>query len=131
MLEHLSDEEALLLLIEGGDKLIPFASYFDAYHGWLGAPGVAVFRFEDLIGERGGGDEKRQQEVCRQLAALAGVEANDPRIETARERMFNERAGTFHKGQIGAWRDAFTSVVRNAYDQNAGWLAERWGYDGS
>jgi hypothetical protein len=129
LIAPLSDEDALVLLLEGGGRLVPFAIYFDAYHDWLSAPGVSIFRFEDLIGSRGGGDESRQDEACQRLAALAGFTANDPAIASAKARMFNEGAGTFHKGQIGAWRNAFTPVVRQAYDRHAGWLAERWGYE--
>jgi hypothetical protein len=128
MLDPLSDEEALLLLLEGRDKLVPFASYFDAYHDWLSAPGVTFFRFEDLIGERGGGDDVRQHQMCARLAELAGFASGESAVETARERMFNVRAGTFFKGQIGAWRQTFTPTVGRIYEREAGWLAARWGY---
>jgi hypothetical protein len=128
MVEPLSDEAALLLLLEGGDKLVPFATYFDAYRGWLSACCVSSFRFEDLVGPRGGGDAARQEAACTELAALAGVGPDDPAFAKARERMFNVNAGTFFKGQIGAWRDAFTPAVARAYEDHAGWLAEHWGY---
>jgi hypothetical protein len=130
LIEPLSDEEALLLLLDGGDQLVPFATYFDAYHGWLAARGVATFRFEDIVGTRGGGDGDKQDEMCRRLATLAGFAEDDPIVKEARQRMFNVQAGTFFKGQIGAWREAFTPTVRRAYDRNAAWLGERWGYEG-
>jgi hypothetical protein len=128
MLDGLSDEEALLLLLEGRDKLVPFASYFDAYHDWLDAPGVTLFRFEDLIGADGGGDDARQRDMCVRLAELAGFAPNDSAITSAKHRMFNVRAGTFFKGQIGSWRAAFTPTVSRVYERHAGWLAPRWGY---
>jgi hypothetical protein len=130
IIEPLSNEEALLLLIEGRDKLVPFAAYFDAYHDWVSAPGVTVFRFEDLIGPRGGGALERQGETCDKLAALAGFDAADPAVAKAQAKMFNEQAGTFFKGQVGAWRDAFTPAVQRAYDAHAAWLGPRWGYPG-
>jgi hypothetical protein len=128
MIEPLGDEEALLLLIEGRDKLVPFATYFDSYRDWVSARGVTVFRFENLIGPRGGGALERQDETCAKLANLAGFDAADPAVAKAQAKMFNEQAGTFFKGQIGAWREAFTPAVQRAYDAHAAWLGPRWGY---
>jgi hypothetical protein len=128
MLEPLSDQDALLFLLEGGEHLVPFAHYFDAYYDWLSAPGVTQVRFEDLVGHRGGGDEERQREACAKLGALAGFTTGDKRVERASRAVFNVEAGTFFKGQIGAWRDAFTQRVDRAFDRHAGALMERWGY---
>jgi hypothetical protein len=128
ILEPLSDEDALLLLVEGRDRLIPFADYFDAYRDWLSAPGVTQLRFEDLIGPKGGGDAARQEQACMMLAALAGLPPTDDAVKAATQQVFNTKAGTFHKGAIGAWREAFTPSVTRAYDRHAGWLGPRWGY---
>jgi len=128
LLEPLSDEDALILLLDGGGRLVPFADYFDAYHGWLSAPGVAQLRFEDLIGPRGGGNAQRQERACAVLATLAGFSPKADEVKAATEKVFNVQAGTFFKGQIGAWRDAFTPAVRRAYERHAGWLTARWGF---
>jgi hypothetical protein len=128
MLASLSDEDALLFLLDGGGRFVPFADYFDAYHDWLTAPGVAQLRFEDLIGPRGGGDAARQGEACTTLALLAGFSPQDEKVKDAVQKVFNVQAGTFFKGQIGAWRKAFTPAVTRAYERHAGRLAERWGY---
>lgn len=128
MLKSLSDEDALLLLLHGGERLVPFADYFDAYHGWLSAPGVTQLRFEDLVGPRGGGDEDRQRQACTTLAALAQFDPDDERVASAARAVFNVEAGTFFRGQIGAWRQAFTPRVAAAYERHAGGLGERWGY---
>lgn len=128
MIEALSDSEALLLLIEGRGKLIPFATYFDAYRAWLSAPGVTQLRFEDLIGPRGGGDAARQEQACMTLATLAGVSPSDDAVKAATQQVFNVQAGTFYKGCIGAWKEAFTPAVARVYEQHAGWLGPRWGY---
>jgi hypothetical protein len=128
LLDPMSDEDALLLLLDGGGRLVPFADYYDAYHGWLSAPCVAQLRFEDLVGPRGGGDAARQEEACMTLATLAGFSPQDEKVKSAVQNVFNIQAGTFFKGQVGAWREAFTPAVSRAYERNAGRLAERWGY---
>lgn len=128
MLGGLSDGDALLFLLEGGGKLVPFADYFDAYHGWLSAPGVKLLRFEDLVGARGGGDNERQLEACEALGRLAGLAADDPRISAAREKVFNVQAGTFFRGQIGAWREGLPPLIQRRFETEAGWLLPRWGY---
>ncbi|WP_156767766.1 hypothetical protein [Candidatus Viadribacter manganicus] len=128
MLVDLSDEDALLFLLDGAGRLIPFADYYDAYYGWLSMPGVEVFRFEDIVGPRGGGDNQRQLDACVALAKLAGIEANDARFEIAWRNVFNPSAGTFFRGQVGEWRKRFTSRVLREFDRKAGWLPERWGY---
>lgn len=128
MLAPLSDEDALLFLLEGGGRLVPFADYFDAYHGWLSAPGVEVLRFEDVVGVRGGGDDQRQQRACLALGALAGLAAEDSRIARAREKTFNVQAGTFFRGQVGAWKEGLPQLVQSRFEKVAGWLLPRWGY---
>lgn len=114
-LAGLSDEDALIFLLEGAHDLAPFAEYFDAHRGWLDRRDVLSLRFEDLIGVSGGGDEAAQRKAVGQLAALIDVPADDPRIDAARMRTFNRHAGTFHRGQIGAWRESFTPKVESAY----------------
>lgn len=124
----LSDEDALLLLLDGGGQFVPFADYFDAYCGWLSAPGVAQLCFEDLVGPLGGGDTQRQERACAVLATLAGFSPEDEAVKVASQKVFNVESGTFFKGQIGAWRDGFTPAVSRAYQRHAGWLTARWGY---
>lgn len=128
MLNGVSDEQALQFLLDGGGRLTPFAEYFDAYHGWLSEPSVLVLRFEDLVGAAGGGDAVRQREACAALAALANIGREDERFALACERVFNPRAGTFFRGQLGAWRERFTPAFAREYERRAGWLNDRWGY---
>ncbi|MEZ6024267.1 MAG: sulfotransferase domain-containing protein [Hyphomonadaceae bacterium] len=130
ILNELSDEEALQLLLDGGGRLTPFAEYFDAYHGWLSEPSVLVLRFEDLVGVAGGGDVMRQRQACAALAGLANISSADERFALACEHVFNPRAGTFFRGQLGAWRERFTPAIAREYERRAGWLNDRWGYGG-
>jgi hypothetical protein len=129
LLRDLDDEQALLLLLRGEGKIVPFADYFDAYRPWLSALSVTAVRFEDLIGPDGGGDAAAQARACVKLAAAVGVAPGDPRVEAGRARVFNRRAGTFFRGRIGAWQEAFSNRVGECYDACAGHLDRAWGYD--
>jgi hypothetical protein len=128
VLSEMSGDDAIELLLTGGEAFVPFGDYYDAYSAWLEAPGLLAVRFEDLIGQRGGGSVERQVETVSALFRHAGVAADAAKVAKAAGSAFNERAGTFFKGQVGAWRSAFSPRVERSFERHAGHLLDKWGY---
>jgi Sulfotransferase domain len=83
-------------------------------------PGVCRVSFEDLVGDSGGGSAAGQRAAVARIAAFLGVEA-DP--NTVAQNIFNPHAYTFHKGQIGRWRQHFTPEHRRLFDERYGRVA--------
>lgn len=128
-LRNLSHEDALILLLEGGGLIVPFARWFDAYRNWLDIPEISILRFEDIIGSRGGGCDIKQRECLEKLVNELGIKIPNSLFNSALERVFNTRAGTFRKGQIGSWKNSFSTKVNNTFNKEAGHLLKLWGYN--
>lgn len=128
VLANLSEEDAALKLISGGESLIPFARWFNAYLPWLKRSDVISLKFEDVIGARGGGSDEMQFDQLRSLVRRLGIHIPDEKIDLAISQTFNPRAGTFRSGQIGGWQTSFTEKVNCEFRRNAGYLLGLWGY---
>jgi sulfotransferase 6B1 len=127
-LGHLPLEQVLEVLLTGDGQLIPFADYMNSFRGWLTAPGVLSIRFEDMIGAHGGGAAGMQRRVFAELAQRMGWRGRPEELQQAIEAAFSPGASTFFRGQIGAWREAFSPHIQQTFDKHAGDLVAAWGY---
>lgn len=66
-------------------------------------PSVAKLSFEELVGTDGGGSAGQQRATILRISEFLGVAPREEEL-----RLFNSSARTFFRGQIGAWRDAFS-----------------------
>lgn len=121
--EPLSLMDRLKFLIEGGNApraglhTQPFAAVYQSMLEWQLVPGCQVLRFEDLVGPRGGGDERRQLEAFERIAAHLEEPVVGEPTEQARARVeaiFDPSARTFRVGRIGGW-DAQLDDKSRAY----------------
>lgn len=126
VLSGLSEEEALLALLNGNNKLIPFAKWFDAYRSWLNVPDAIIVRFEAIIGARGGGNDARQRECFENVINCLGIQVPSHVFDKALSITFNPRAGTFRSGQIGGWRNSFSTKIIQEFELQAGHLLYPW-----
>jgi hypothetical protein len=125
---RLPTEEVLSLLLKGDRELVSFASYLDCFRGWFEADGVLKLRFEDIIGPKGGGQTTAQIEHLSILADHIGWKGPAHQLARATLNSFNSQAGTFFKGQIGGWKEAFSTSVSCLFEKQAGHLLQTWGY---
>jgi hypothetical protein len=120
---------ALRLFLERRQDQLGFDQIFDSYRGWLHAEHVLELRFSDIIGPRGGGDESAQIRWLTALARQIGWRGSAFSLASSILSTFNPQAGTFYKGRIGAWKESFSPAANDLFDQTAGHLVQRWGYD--
>ena len=127
-----SDEERLLLSIRGCPDELPDAypsirGRFEKYADWLAQPDVCCVRYEQLRGENTAATVERivdhyanrlSQPIDREAIVRAALAAVKP-----------ERSHTYRSGLTDAWREAFTPRVAQAFDEVAGGLLERLGYE--
>ena len=96
----LEDPTALMLrLIQGNaePRIHPMSDSLNAYADWIEAP-VQVVRFEDLIGEQGGGNDHDQAATLRTLYDYLHLGVSDAGLERIRRQLFSAASPTFHRG---------------------------------
>jgi hypothetical protein len=98
-------------------------SLLAGFAGWLES-GALVVRFEDLVGERGGGDAGAQARTVDAVYAHLGLESS-PELAA---RTFSDLSPTFRKGSIGQWREHFDPELEALLEREAGRWMEVYGY---
>ena len=96
---------------------------------WIGRPGVLVCRFEDLVGERGGGSVERQLRGIEMIGEHIGRPLGPGQAEAIVSRTWSQKSSTFRKGVIGDWRNHFTEEHKQAFKEQAGAELVRLGYE--
>jgi hypothetical protein len=128
-------EERLLRVIRGIEPerwpLPDIASYYDGFLAWAddGTVPTLVTRYETLIGSRGGGDGEAQVSEVRRIAAFLDRPLDDAAARSVAERMVSSASPTFRSGRSSEWREHFTPAVTAAFDEVAGDLLDRLGYE--
>ena len=100
---------------------------FEPYLAWLDRPEVLVLRYEDFLSER-------QQTVQRVLehATRRGFEPRcefEQAVRVLEASIDPQRSPTFRSGKAGGWREAFNEEHRQIFQQVAGDLVARLGYE--
>jgi hypothetical protein len=115
------------------DRMLSFAisdrafPYRDAYreNRWmLYHPNVLKLRFEDLVGEEGGGSRAIQDAAVERWARFLAV---DVPTEQLTEGLFGGTK-TFHAGRTDSWRDAFEEHHLRAFEREFGDVLVDYGY---
>jgi hypothetical protein len=97
-----------------------------AMDGWIHHPEVLKIRFEDLVGEKGGGSEASQRETIERLCAW--LEAPESNIPTIVETLFGPGRHTFRKGQVDSWREELDPALLEVLERDMSDVLDRWGY---
>ena len=80
---------------------------------WLNDPKTIVNRFEELVGESGGGSNILQLEALKKLMCQLGIDLPEDKIIEIQENLFGIEtgpqnvSGTFRCGKIGSWKSHF------------------------
>ena len=126
---HLSRNDRIARLLDGTDDAAPpinaFTTVLDRAAGWLDASGVLQIRFEDLVGQSGGGDRAAQRAA---LAALhAHVGAPRPLAAIDADRIYGGTL-TFNKGRSQRWREIDDAALLARIETRLAPHLDRWGY---
>lgn len=104
-------------------------SYFcNTFAKWIDNPLVRAFRFEDLVGEAGGGSQIRQEKALQELAQCLGVELSSDEVTTIAMQLFGDTR-TFRKGKIGEWKKYFNEQHKALFKRNMGDALIKLGYE--
>jgi len=113
---------------EGNYKSYGIARKLEITSGWREAESVLNLRFEDLVGERGGGSLGDQRRAIMQIGSHVGIEVSAQEARSIGEAAFG-RGYTYRRGRIGSWRDVFDEEVKDIFKRAAGDYLLKTGYE--
>ncbi|MBA3717978.1 MAG: sulfotransferase domain-containing protein [Actinobacteria bacterium] len=125
--ERPDDRARLQLAVIGDPDARPPApaleSILSSFAGWLESEALVV-RYENLIGERGGGNAGMQSGTISAIYSYLGLEGSPAFVSEVGARLFSGESPTFRKGLIGQWRQEFDPELEGLFDRSAGsWMA--------
>ncbi len=136
-LEHdssrLDREQQIEFALKGGlarianVEIVGMTRAYETVLGWGGFDGAFRVRFEDLVGERGGGSATAQEATVRALAGHLGVDIEDLACIDMKN-IFRPSSPTFHLGQIDSWQTEFEEEQIERLDREFAPLLGTLGY---
>ena len=114
----LSKEELAAFIVHGGlDPMSgvyheSFSNSLLASTAWARKENVLVIRFEDLIGEKGGGDSLAQVRVIENTADFLGVDVSREKITEIQDNLFG-KSHTFRSGSIDKFKQSLSGELMN------------------
>lgn len=120
--------ELLMTLSDQSPYLPRFISdHFEFITANIDNPDFAFIRYEDLVGQRGAGNDDAQLHILRTLLAKSGHVHDDPALRAAIGRAWG-RSPTFDRGSAVGWRDTFTAGTMAIFESRWARTAAAWGY---
>lgn len=116
-------------MLPGGVASPGLRTHISDFLGWQNDPQCLVIKFEDLIGSKGGGDDRKQLNVVTRIQEHIGLSLDEAELRKVATRLFNPASRTFFKGQIGTWHEYFTADQKRICHQELGDVIKALGYD--
>ncbi len=109
-------------------KYSSFLEVYEEYLEWDQHPFVYIVRFEDLIGEKGGGSEDRQIQEILNIANHIGKPLSYEEARSVASELFGGTP-TFKQGKIQDWKKHFSEENLKTFKLLNGDLLESIGYE--
>ncbi len=136
-------DEQLMNSIKGIPVGSPFASNlsqpdigtdFSRWQGWVTDGSACAVKFEELVGERGGGSEEKRLYLVEQILDYLEINLSSDQIRSqfASCALNPEDSHTFRKGgkgNIGGWKTSFKEEHKQAFKLVAGNTLIDLGYE--
>ncbi|VEP12700.1 Sulfotransferase domain protein [Hyella patelloides LEGE 07179] len=133
-LEQDNFDEQLMTSIKGLPLGTPFGSNvsqpdigtdFSRWRGWIDYSKTLAIKFEDLVGERGGGSEEKRLRSVAQILDYLKINLSAEQIKTkfASHILNPEESHTYkkgNKGSIGGWKKMFKESHKKEFKRVAG-----------
>ncbi|MCW8828151.1 MAG: sulfotransferase domain-containing protein [Gammaproteobacteria bacterium] len=92
--------------------------------GWMKQRNVYVLKFENIVGEKGGGSDELQAAELANLGDFCGVNFD---VDIVRDQLFGV-SKTFRKGQIGSALQELPADLIAEVNQKLKFYINEWGY---
>lgn len=125
-----------LLTVERGSSrssLFQIKKFAEMALKWIDDPKAIVCRFEDLIGENGGGSTQRQKQIISSIAERLSIPFDDQRFCEISNDLFGEDKEpsmnrTFRKGVIGEAKKYYSEESKQIFNERIGEIQTALGY---
>lgn len=130
-ISSLDDDDArLMAAINGVPKVVePINQVLNKYAKWLESDICLTCKFEDLVGENGGGSTIKQHKLVRNISDFLGLYLPEDELKTIAGQIYSTKSSTFNKGNIGSWHDVFKDEHIKIFKKNAGEDIIKYGYE--
>ena len=81
-----------------------------ALETWIEDKQALVIKFEDLIGEKGGGEDDLQKRTLLSLCNHLGAPID--KVGYVQSNLFGDTGRTFRKGEINSWKEEIPESVQ-------------------
>lgn len=131
--KELTPSQRLDLLLEGGEaplagvSITPFRDFFRNMLDWQHEESCLLVRFEDLVGEQGGGTKHSQEASMRRIAEHLGKDFDDV-LATQFQQVYNTNSRTFRKGSIDSWKRSVDAISLKRIEDYCRSLCTEAGY---
>jgi hypothetical protein len=125
-----NDEERLNAVIDGVDGIVePLEEMIKGYSNWIKNKDCLIIRFEDIIGEKGGGSQDLQMSTLRKILNHLEIQLSDSEMVDICGKIFDEKSPTFRKGQLDGWKKELTENHKNKIKEKLGEWIISFGYE--
>jgi hypothetical protein len=101
------------------------AAYMEQFCRWTEMEDVFTVRFEDLVGEAGGGDSATKLATIEAMARYLGLPMPD---RNTPESSAPKRTATLRKGRVDSWREELPMEIRDEVRQEVGAICAAMNY---
>ncbi len=98
---------------------VGLSKFYELYLPWVKAKNFMLIRFEDLVGGKGGGSDKKQLEAMIKIGKHINVDMNDQQIQNVINNLYGG-TWTFREGQIDSWKKYFTPEIKSLFKKQPG-----------
>lgn len=114
--------------ITGTRRQPPIEELIRRHSKWKTDGDAFLVKFEDLIGEKGGGSKRKQRKVIKGLVKFLEMKCEKSLIVNVCDNLFGGTY-TFNKGVIGRWQETYTEEHKKIFKEKAGHLLIELGYE--
>jgi hypothetical protein len=93
-----------------------------------GDENTLICKFENLIGQEGGGSKEAQRAEILKIVNFLNLEISEKRLDDAIAHLFGG-TDTFYQGKIGKWKTMFTKKHKKVFKQKRNQLLVEFGYE--
>ena len=97
--------------------------------GWFTSKNVCAIRFEDIIGEKGGGNNTKQQKVVERVINYLDLNNSKINIDEICECIYFKGSRTFNKGRIHRWKELMSPEIKKIFKEQLGHLLIELDYE--
>lgn len=124
-----NDDDRLLAAINGKTNIVePIKNILTKYSQWLTQSNCLTIKYEDLIGEKGGGNRDIQKSTIKSIAAFLNIKITDLQIEKIAFKIYSRKSPTFRRGQISDWKNYFNSNHIKTIKESSSNIFSTYGY---